>query len=59
MDNGVLNDGEDVEVGGGDDVGDVAMDEDLAGLETEKGGFGDSRVGAAEPNCGCLVRKGH
>jgi len=31
------------------DVGDVAVDEDVAGLEARDGGFGDAGVGAAEP----------
>lgn len=33
MDDGVFEDGVVGEVGGGDYVGDVAMDEDVAGLE--------------------------
>ena len=37
------------DVGGGQDVGDVAVDEDVAGVEAEEGGFGDAGVGAAEP----------
>ena len=32
-----------------DDVGDVAVHEDVAGLEAEDGRFGDARVGAADP----------
>jgi len=47
--NGVFNDGGGVDVGGGDDIGDVAVDENVAGLEAEEGGFGDARVGTAEP----------
>jgi hypothetical protein len=47
---GVLDDGRGVDVGWGDDVGDVAVDEDVAGLEAEDGGFGAARVGAAEPD---------
>ena len=47
MDDGVFDDGEDVEVGRCDDVGDVAVDEDFTGLEAEECGFGDTRVGAA------------
>lgn len=31
------------------DVGDVAVDEDVAGLEARDGGLGHARVGAAEP----------
>jgi len=46
---GVFDDGAGVDVGGVDDVGDVAVHEDVAGLETEDGGFGDTGVGAAEP----------
>lgn len=50
VDDGVLDDGEGVEVGGGDDVGDVAVDEDVAWLKAEDGGLGDASVGAAEPD---------
>ena len=32
-----------------EDVGDVAVDEDVAGFEAEEGGFGDAGVGAADP----------
>lgn len=39
-----------IDVCGGDDVGDVAVDEDVTGLETQEGSFGDARVGAAEPD---------
>lgn len=46
---GVLDDGEHVGVGGVDDVCDVAVDEDVAGLEAEHGGLGDAGVRAAEP----------
>jgi hypothetical protein len=49
VDDGVLDDGEGGQVGGGEDVGDVAVDEDVAGFETEDGGFGDAGVGAADP----------
>jgi hypothetical protein len=48
---GVFDDGGDWDVGWGDDVGDVAVDEDVTGLETEEGGFGDAGVGAADPDC--------
>ena len=47
---GVLDDGEGVDVGGRDDVGDVAVHEDVTGLEAEDSGFGDAGVGAAEPD---------
>jgi hypothetical protein len=46
----VVNDGHDVEVGVADEVGDVAMDEHLAGAEARNGFGGDAGVGAA---CGC------
>jgi len=45
----VFDDGGDGDVGGGNDVGDVAVDEHVAGLETEEGCFGDARIGAADP----------
>ena len=38
-----------VEVRGREDVGDVAVHEDVAGFEAEDGRFGDAAVGAAEP----------
>lgn len=37
---GVLDDAERVEVGAGQDIGDVAVAEDVAGLQAEDGGFG-------------------
>ena len=46
---GVGDDGLAAEVGGREDVGDVAVDEDVAGPEAEEGGLGDAGVGAAEP----------
>ena len=46
---GVGDDAEGVEVARVQDVGDVAVDEDVAGLEAEDGGFGDAGVGAADP----------
>jgi len=49
VDDGVLDDGEGGQVGGCQDVCDVAMDEDIAGLEAEDGCFGDAGVGAADP----------
>ena len=47
----VFNDGGNGDIGRGDDIGDVAVDEDVAGLEAEEGGFGDAGVGAADPDC--------
>lgn len=47
--NGKADDAEGVEVARVQDVGDVAVDEDIAGLEAEDGGFGDAGVGAADP----------
>lgn len=47
-----LDDGERVDVGCGDNVGDVAVHEDLAGLQTEDGRLRDARVGAADPENG-------
>lgn len=46
---GVGDDALAVDVGGGQDVGDVAVHEDVARLEAEDGGFGDAGVGAADP----------
>lgn len=46
---GVLDHGRGVDVGGGDDVGDVAVDEDITGLHAEDGGLGAARVGATDP----------
>ena len=46
---GEENDGLDGEVVRGDDVGDVAVDEDVTGLCAAEGGFRAARVGAAEP----------
>ena len=43
------------QVGGGEHVGDVAVDEDVTGLEAEDGGFGDAGVGAAEPEDGGVL----
>ncbi len=45
----VRDDGLRVQVRRGQDVGDVAVDEDVARLEAEDGGFGDAGVGAADP----------
>lgn len=49
MGDGEFDDGKRVDVGSGDDVGDVAMNEDLARLETEDGCLGDTGVCAADP----------
>ena len=38
-----------VDVGRGQYVGDVAVHEDVAGVEAEDGGFGDAGVGTADP----------
>ena len=55
VDDSVLDNGGRVDVGWGDQVADVTVDEDIAGLETEKGSFGDPRIGATEPNCSLLT----
>lgn len=47
---GVLDDGRGVDVGGGDDVRDVAVDEDVTGLQAQDGGLGAARVRAAKPD---------
>lgn len=45
----ILDDGAGVDVGRTDDVGDVAVDEDVTGLQSEDRGLRDARVGASEP----------
>ena len=45
----VLDDGQRVEVGGNQDVGDVAVDEDVAGVQSENGGLRAARVGTSDP----------
>jgi len=45
----VRNHGLGAQVARGQDVGDVAVDEDVAGLQAQEGGFGDAGVGAADP----------
>lgn len=55
---GVGDDGLGAEVRGRQDVGDVAVDEDVAGPEAEDGGFGDAGVGAAEPEDRGLLARG-
>jgi len=47
---GELKDGEAVEIGVDDDVGNVAMDEDFAGGEIDDLGGWDAAVGAADPH---------
>lgn len=44
---GVVDDGHDIEIGGADQVGNVAVDEHLAGFEAGDGFGGDAGVGAA------------
>lgn len=46
---GVFDHGAGAEVARVQDVGDVAVHEDVARLEAEHGGFGHTRVGAADP----------
>lgn len=54
--NGELNNGKRVDVGGCDDVGNVAVDKDLTGLQAQDGRLGDARVGATDPeNLGRLT----
>lgn len=49
VDDSVLDNGGGVDVGRGDEVADVTVDEDIAGLETEKGSFWNPGIGATEP----------
>jgi hypothetical protein len=51
--NGILNNGIRVDVCRRDDVGNVAVDKNITRLETEESSFGDSRIGAAEPDYVC------
>jgi hypothetical protein len=46
---GELDDAERVDVRGRQDVGDVAVAEDLAGFQAQDRGLGAARVGAADP----------
>ena len=55
MQDGVHNDGLGGEVGGREHVGDVAVHEDITGLETQNGGLGDAGVRAAEPENGWML----
>lgn len=48
---GVLDDRRGVDVGRRHDVGDVAVDEDVARLQAQDRRLGAARVGAAEPDC--------
>ncbi|KFY34059.1 hypothetical protein V494_07092 [Pseudogymnoascus sp. VKM F-4513 (FW-928)] len=47
--NRILDNRAGVDVGGADDVGDVAVNKNVTWLQAEDGGLGDARVGAAEP----------
>ena len=49
MGNGILDDCAGIDVGRADDVGDVAVDEDVTGLQAEDRRLGDAGVGAAQP----------
>lgn len=51
----IHDDGLGGEVRGREHVGDVAVHEDVAGLETQDGGLGDAGVGAAEPEDGWML----
>lgn len=46
---GELDDREGIDVGADEDVGDVAVAEDLAWFEAEDGRFGAAGVGASDP----------
>ena len=53
----VFNNAGGAEVARVEDVGDVAVYEDVTGLETQEGGFWAARVGAPDPqNLRCLSR---
>jgi hypothetical protein len=49
MNYSIFNDRGRIDVGGGDYVGNVSVDEDISGGETEDCGFRDTRVRAADP----------
>ena len=51
VDYGVLDDGRRVDVGSRDDVGNVAVDKDISGLQAEDCCLRAAGVGAAEPDC--------
>lgn len=48
---GVLDHSRSVDVGGRDDVGNVAVDEYITGLHAQNSGLGAARVGATDPDC--------
>lgn len=52
--NGIFDDGRGIDIGRRDNVGDITMDENITRLEAENGGFGDTGVGAAEPDWGVI-----
>lgn len=58
MQDRVHDDGLGGEVRGREDIGDVAVHEDVAGLEAEDRGLGDAGVGAAEPEEGGMLACG-
>ncbi len=47
--NGVFDNREAIEIGGADEIGDIAVDEDLAGREADDLVRGDAAVGASDP----------
>ena len=47
--NSKLDDGEGVDVGSGDNVGNVAVHKDLTGLQAQDGRFGNSRIRTTNP----------
>ena len=52
----IFNDGSRIHISRMEDIGDVPVYKDIARLETEDGGFGDPRVGTADPkNRGLLA----
>ena len=52
----VLDHGSGVDVGGGDNVGNVAVDKDVTGLHAQDCGLGAARVRATDPDCCDHVR---
>lgn len=57
MDNGIFDNGRGVNIGRGDDVRDIAVNEDVTGLEAQESSFGDAGIGASKPeNRGSLSR---
>lgn len=49
IDHCMLDNGKCVQISRRDDVGDIAMDKQISGLQTQNGGLRDSCIGATKP----------